>query len=281
MDSAARSGGISGDEGGKGLIALNGIQVRDFAHPEDTAAMEALKRADWMKKVLDWLAQQENTLRLRTQVLGNCIRVTEEDMPELYGIAREVCTTLDARPTPGLYLYRGYSYRIGIYAGDSPMLIVPDFIVNDFDGAMLRFAFGRAVTALKADTRQLRMLANALLAGVNLLSVPGLGKVALPLIANWSRKAGLTEDRGGLLACQDEEAALRVLMRMAGMPTQYLTPGITDDYLRAYENSPILAKANQYLQTINRAESWNNDRIVKLHQWYASGGYDDILRKYA
>ncbi len=262
------------------MTILKGIQVKEFAHSEDTAATEALRKAGVIKKILDGFTDKGNRMILKSDVLGNYIGITEKDMPKLYGLLHDVCQTLDYSPFPRIFIYHSPSFEISIYAGETPLLIIPDFIVDDFDDDMLRFSIGRAVTALKSDACQIRMLAGAMLTGMNIAAIPGLKELASPIIADWFRKAGLTEDRGGLLACQNEEAALRVLMRMAGMPMRYLHSGITVDYLRAYQNHPLLSKMSQYINTINRIEHWNNHRIACLHQWYTSGQYDDLIEEY-
>lgn len=252
--------------------------MRDFAHPEETAALKALNKAKIIKIALDWLANQHNRYALKTQILGNCISITATDMPELYEVVSDVCRILDYSPVPRVYICHSPRFEIGLYAGTPAILIVPDFLVNEFDQEMMHFQVGRAITALKADTCQLKMLVNAL--NITASSIPGIGEAAFALIADWSRKAGLTEDRGGLLACQNLYVSERTLMRIAGMPLKYLDSSCIIEYIEVCQNKPIIAAASQYAKTIGRTESWTNDRIINLYQWYASGEYDDILEEY-
>lgn len=260
------------------LNVLKSIRVEDFAHPEEKAALAAMNKAKWMKFALDWIASQQNMYLLKTQVLGNCIGITKEDMPALYRLAEEVCQVLDYPAVPRLYIYRSPSFKLGVYAGNPPLIVIPDFVVNELEPEMLRFQMGRAVTALKADTCQLKMLAAALKGAAAL--IPGIGDAAIALLADWARKAGLTEDRGGLLACQDIETAERTLMRMAGMPLKYLDSSRIVPYIRVCQKNPKLALASQYVRTIGRTENWNNARIIELYQWYCSGQYDDLIEEY-
>lgn len=260
------------------MNVLKSIRVEDFAHPEEKAALAALDKAKWLRLALDWIANQQNLYILKTQVLGNCIGITEEDMPKLYRLAEEVCETLDYPTVPRLYIYRNSSFKLGVYAGTPPLIVIPDFVVNELEHEMLRFQMGRAVTALKADTCQLKMLATALKGAAFL--IPGIGDAAMALLADWARKADLTEDRGGLLACQNVETAERTLMRMAGMPLQYLDSSRIVPYIQACQKNPKLAMASQCVRTIARMENWNNARIIELYQWYCSGQYDDLIEEY-
>lgn len=260
------------------LKVLKDIRVESFAHPEEKAALAVLYRAKWLKRALNWIADQQNRYLLKTQVLGNCIGITQKDMPELYHLVREVCETLDYPLIPRLFIYHSPGFRLEICTGTPALLVFPDFAVNEFDNEMLRFLIGGAITALKSDTCQLKMLVAVLRGFVSV--IPGVGDAAVALLADWSRKAALTEDRGGLLACQDIEVAEKTLMRMAGMPLKYLRYSCIIPYMRAYQEKPKLASASQYVQTIARTEGWNNDRIVELYQWYYSGQYDDLIEEY-
>lgn len=260
------------------MIELKGITVESFAHPEEKKALEGLKKVKFLEKALNWIADKETKIVLKTEVLGNCLGVMPKDTPKLYGMVEEVCKILDFHPVPQLFIYRSVEFKIKIYAADHPVLMIPDFILRDFDDEMLRFEIGCAITALKAKTDQLKMLSMT----TNLLtaSIPVVGEVLIPVLANWSRKAAFTEDRGGLLACQSYHAAMRTLMRIAGLPIEYINTDYINEYVRQYQPQMDLAGASQYAQTLIRMDAWNNDRIVELYKWYHSGAYDDIIEDY-
>lgn len=262
------------------LVELRGIRVKDYAHPEEIVAFKMLNKAKIVKITLDWISNQNNRYVLKTNILGNCFRITSIDMPALYRVVSDVCSILDYSSVPQIYVYHNALFEIGIYAGQYPLLVIPDFLLNEFDDEMLRFQIGRAITALKSDTCQLKMLANTLLSATSKILIPGITDAAVALIADWSRKEGLTEDRGGLLACQDIYTAERALMRMAGMPLKYLDSSCIIDYIKACQNKSTISAASQYMKTIIRTESWTNDRIANLYQWYISGEYDDIIEEY-
>lgn len=262
------------------MTTLEGIQVENFAHPDEIKALQKLKDVKLVKKALDWLADKENQFKLKTTILGKCVSVAPGDMPELYGIVEAVCETLDYKPLPRIYTYHSPKFDIGIYAGNPALLIIPDFLLGEFDEQMLKFQIGRAITALKADTCQMIMLAEVVLGASCFIPIPVVGEMAFELIAEWMRKNGLTQDRGGLLACQDMNVAAKVLMRMAGMPLKFLDSSCIVEYLQIYQDKPVLSVMGQLQQTITRIECWNNDRIVNLYKWYISGEYDDLIEEY-
>lgn len=261
----------------KDMIKLNGLQVEQFAHPDDSRASQAIEKAK-INAVIEWISSKYTKLQMKTMLLGKFVRLNEQDMPQLYSILTEVCETLDFYPVPQVFTYRSPLFDYQIYVGDSPVIILTDFVLNDFDEGMLRYHLGCAVTALKAKTCQLRV---AVTFGLPLLqSIPVLGTAALPLLTNWSRKAYLTEDRGGLLACQDIEAAVRTQMRIAGLPRKDIDPSCVRNYITECRMESGLTTASQYMQTVFRGKPWQNDRIVELIKWYDGGAYHDVIEEY-
>lgn len=260
------------------MVELTGLQVDSFIHPDERAAWSALMNAAWLKKLIDWLGSYQAKLELKTNLLGNAFGVSRQDMPELYRTIEKVCRILDYPNVPQVYVYRSSSLNIQIYYGDSPILIYPDFVLNDYDSGMISFETGRAVTMLKSDNAQLRTV---LWAAVPLVrSIPVVGTAALPVLANWLRKADLTEDRGGLLACQDINTAAKTLMRRCGLPTRFMDVSMLPEYLKTCRAVSGLSGVSQAALTLCRTSAWNNDRIAELYKWYASGVYDDLVEEF-
>lgn len=260
------------------MTELTGLQVDSFIHPDERAAWSALMKAVWFRKLIDWLGSYQAKLELKTNLLGNTYGVSREDMPELYNIVQEVCKTLDYQILPQVYVYRNSGLDIGLFYGDTPVLIYPDFLLNEYEGDMIRFETGRAITMLKSNNAQLRVMLCAVIPFVG--SIPAVGAAALPILTNWLRKADYTEDRGGLLACQDVGVAEKTLMRRCGLPTQFLDTSVFPAYLKTCKAASELSGVSQALQTVYRTAAWNNDRITELYKWYSSGAYDDLVEEF-
>lgn len=260
------------------MVELKGLQVEAFMHPDEQAAWSTLMSASWLKKLLDWIGSYQAKLELKTNLLGNTFEVSQADMPGLHRTVAAVCNVLDYTQIPRVYVCRSSSLDIRIYYGDTPILIYPDFILNDYDSDMIYFETGRAVTMLKSDNAQLRVALWAAIPLVN--SIPVIGAMALPVLASWLRKADLTEDRGGLLACQEIGIAEKTLMRRCGLPTRYMDISVLPEYLKTCKSSSGLSGISQAAQTLYRAAAWNNDRVTELYKWYASGAYDDLIEEF-
>ena len=258
---------------------LYGLRVRDFAHPDDLAAMNALKKSSALNKLISFVEDKSTRMLIQTQTLGSCVRISAHSNERLYRVVRDTCDVLGYNQMPEIYTYRCYKTDVIPHGVNSPVLVVPDFAVNAFDDALLQFSVGRAVTRLMSEHLKLYIAANA----INRLTNYGSGIVSdavkVPL-ANWMRKSELTADRGGLLASQDFHSAMKFLMIKAGMPFSQVENVDERDYIDTCMSNSKLVNASKKLQTLNNYQGWANDRVIELYLWYAKGAYDELLDEY-
>ena len=122
------------------------LKIEDFAHPDDTAAMRSLTKIKSLDKAMSAIEDRTYRLYLRMDTLGNCVRLTTDNAPDICAIVEDVCEILNYAPIPELYSTRSYKLDILPRGVDRPVLIIPDFILNRYDKALLYFDFGRAIT---------------------------------------------------------------------------------------------------------------------------------------
>lgn len=257
---------------------LQGLKVDQFAHPDDIAAMRSLAKLKAVDKFTAFIENQSNSIFIRMNTLGNCVRITPDSSPRIYRILQEVCYVLDYNRIPEIYGTHSFALDIQPSGVDNPVLVIPDFVLNYYDDNLLRFDLGRAVTRLKSGSLKFFIAAQMLIltsGSVELLSEP----VKLG-VSNWMRKSELTADRGGLLACQDFRTAMAFLFNKAGMPISEAKKVPYMAYLDACKVDTNLAKIGKTLQTLTNCSGWANDRITELFTWKASGRYDDLLEEF-
>ena len=92
----------------------------------------------------------------------------------------------------------------------------------------------------------------------------------------------LTADRAGLLACQDKEATLEAIVKMAGLPQKYFDNINEDAFLKQAEEFEKLhegfingAMANLTIMT--STHPWTVFRAAELVKWINSGEYERVL----
>jgi hypothetical protein len=100
---------------------------------------------------------------------------------------------------------------------------------------------------------------------------------------NWVMMAKFTADRAGLLACQDIDVATTALMKLAGLPEEYLTPHVIEDFLiqsREFDSNS-LDNLDQFTKILSYSEShlsWSVMRTGQLLKWVDSGEYDNLIQ---
>ena len=257
---------------------LKGIQVNSYIHPDEKKAWKLISGAVWLKAFLSWAGKIETRIILKAELLGSAVESSEEKMPELYKNMYTACEVLDYDKTPRVFIVHSASLRTKLYYDDNPLIIVPDLMLSYYDSDMMLFEMGRCITHLKKEQCQTEML---LLNSVPLLAkIPGVGSIAVPIVCSWIRKAELTADRGGLLACQDHWTAQKTLMRNAGIPKELISKNVVPEYLRTVKDISFVSGIMQGLNQLYKTSNLNNDRILELARWYTSGEYANIIKEY-
>ena len=88
-------------------------------------------------------------------------------------------------------------------------------------------------------------------------------------------------DRSGLLACQNEKAAISTLLRFAGAPANRLEELNIDAFLAQQETLDDAAKGplGTLLSGMDKSHPWITQRVKALKDWIDKGHYDKVLGK--
>ncbi|MBQ4059519.1 MAG: hypothetical protein IJD40_11390 [Lachnospiraceae bacterium] len=259
-------------------VILNGLVIEEYAHPDDMAAISAIRNFNGLDTLLSKIGDKANQMLNRSIALGYYVRLTDETSPEIFRIIHDVCKILNYDKIPEVYSKRSYSIDIEVSGAEKPTMVIPDALINNYDEKFLYFAFGRAISKLKSDYLKFYTIARATIEIVEFAkSLPDAINL---LFARWMQKAELTADRGGLLACQDCKTAIRFLMNYAGMPVAFTENVSIPEYIAAYRTNDKVVNLCRNLLTLTNCTGFYNDRIVELFNWYTNGGYGDVLDEY-
>jgi Zn-dependent protease with chaperone function len=92
-------------------------------------------------------------------------------------------------------------------------------------------------------------------------------------------------DRAGLLACQNPEAAIDTVIKMAGVPQKYFSSVSHEAFLeQAKEFEYLLSGAESVIKNISVLDNthpWTVLRAAELIKWIESGEYERILNRFA
>ena len=81
-------------------VRFPGLSSAAFEHPEDRAALEALRRTPGLDRLLKWLSDMGAERYARVMFTGDSIRVSPRQCPRLYNDLREACAILDVQEPP-------------------------------------------------------------------------------------------------------------------------------------------------------------------------------------
>lgn len=267
---------------------LINLQSSQYEHPFDRAALENLRMLPGfdtvMNFVLNWTTIRWHVIEL----CGSNFHVTKESCPELYKLVCESAETLDIDRLPEIYTQ--WSYAVNAYTTgykDNTILVLHTGAVDLMPDTELNFVIGHEMGHIKSGHVLYhvmvqfftQIIASSILAGKLLVPIQ-LG------LNYWNRMSEFTADRAGLLACQDLEAALSAIMKMAGVPKRYFNT--SDPLVFAKQAKEFMSKYGDTADTIIRNISilddthpWTVMRAYELIRWVENGEYDKILNNNA
>ncbi|MEH1891774.1 MAG: M48 family metallopeptidase [Nostoc sp.] len=270
---------------------LTGLSSKTYEHPFDRKALASLQNMPGVSLLLKKVNEYGIDRLLRLQSLGSEIRISPRNFPQLHQTFVETCQILDVAPLPELYLFQGtghiQSYIVGV---EKPLVGINLDGMEWLDPDELLYVFGHEVARIKSQHMVYHQMAIVMPTLKNLLSSTTLGVGGLVAsgmelgLYNWRMMARFTADRAGLLACQDIDVATTTLMKLAGLPDEYLTTAVIEDFLiqaREFASNSFdtVDKVTKILSYTEPGLSWVVMRAGELLKWVDSGEYDNLIQQ--
>jgi Zn-dependent protease with chaperone function len=261
---------------------LTQISVRAWEHPADRAALNALRAIPGFDEVVRKIYGFFGERGVRLFFQANAVRVGPTQFPKLHRTWMDVCATLDYAPTE-LYVTQTPFVNAGAYGMDKPFVVINSATLSLLDEdetyAILGHELGHVMSGHALYSTILTLI---LTFGIrNLPFLAGIAILPIQLaLLEWYRKAEISCDRAGLLACQDPIASMRKFMKMSGggkieemdlnafmvQAKEYETGGDAVDLI------------HKVLNTLGHTHPFHTVRAAELQRWVESGAYDRILR---
>lgn len=266
---------------------LRGLDPRVYEHPTDKRALDALEGAPGLETAVRKFWEYGMDRVLRIQHTGSNIKATPSAFPKECRALEAVCETLNLSPPPDLYIMQGFinAYTTGV---ERPLVALASGCVSLLSYDELLFVLGHEVGHIKSQHVLYQQMAQILpiAGGVLGAATFGFGNIlttGLQLaLLSWQRKSEFTADRAGLLACQNPEAAVSALMKIAGLPPAYYRVADTDGFMaQAQEfddyDANVGDKAAKALSILQATHPWTVLRARELMGWVESGSYDGLI----
>ena len=262
--------------------SLPDIDPRAWEHPADRAALGVLRQAGDLTRVSDLLVGLTQERQMRLWHLGSAVRVSERQLRHLHDLMIQACATLDVNPIPELFVMQHPILNAGVLGSKNPFIVLTSAAVSGIPDAQALALIGHELGHIKSGHAPLKTLLALLLRLASGLGGAGLPRLVLQglllALLEWDRKSELSADRAGLLACQDPEAALGLLVRTAGGPLEGLELEPFIAQAEEYEKSAdILDSVYKAMQQVGLNHPMTAVRCRELRKWADSGEYRSIV----
>lgn len=278
--------------GGPSPRCLSGLNAAEYEHDFDRRALGVVQRVPGLDALIRKVHEYGVERALRIQLTGNCLRVSNGNFGDLQDGLALACRALDVAEPPRLYVELGPEANAYTAGTEHPVIVLTSGCVDVLAAPELLYVLGHELGHIKSQHVLYHQTAWLLpqltrLAGSAAFGLAGLVGSGLELtLAHWQRMSEFTADRAGLLACQDQTAAVTALMKLAGAPSRYFGSLLIDDFVaqaREFESLDYdsLDKATKLLMGARMSHPWTVMRAAELLRWIESGSYGRVLERSA
>ena len=260
------------------------LESTDYEHPLDREALKALKKIPLLDKVVTEYIEFLIKMNMKVVIDGNDMLVTPQTSPRVHRLKQTAQKRLNMQQDYPLYQHLEWDYNAFTSGIKEPFLVFNSSVVQDLTDNELLFIIGHELGHIKSNHVLYKSMAKMILgeasAFTNVLVSTG---VQLALF-EWSRKAELTADRAGLLACNDIDASCRAMAKLMGTPADanYFTPSMESIVEQAQEfNFADLqwqSKIAYVYLTVENTHPWGAVRISEMQKWIQTGDYRELLK---
>ncbi|HKG04132.1 MAG TPA: M48 family metallopeptidase [Conexibacter sp.] len=258
---------------------LADISPRAYQHPADKAASSALSAIPQLDRVVRKLIELGYERALRQSALGASVRLSEQQLPDVWGEHVFAYSTLDMADVPPLYMTQFPVANAAAIGAKRPIVVVNSQLVALLDAPQRRAVFAHEASHILSD-HQLYGTALAILTGLATS-----GRLPLPLVPirtallEWSRAAELSCDRAAALVTRDPLAVCRTFMSLAGgaMVDQLDLDAFMKQGLEYTDEGTGLERLTRLLTDLGVTHPLPVRRMHELMGWVRGGDYDRIV----
>lgn len=268
-------------EAGRQRVRLTDISPLAWEHPADRAALNAVRKVPGfdlaLRKVFGLFG--ERALRLAFQ--ANAVKVSADQYPWIHERLVRVCDVLDVDTVPELFVSQTPIVNAGAVGMNEPFIVLNSSMLEVLGRDEVEAVIAHEVGHVASNHVLYRTLL-VLLLRLSVFRYPLTGVAIRPILyalLEWYRKSELSSDRAGLLAVQDPEVSMRVLMHLAGGARgQTLNLDAFVEQAEAYrEEGGLLDAVYKTLNMLGATHPFATVRVAELRDWIETGAYERIL----
>jgi len=259
-----------------------GISSKAYEHPADRAATAALKSIPMLDMVVRKLIEWRYERALRQFYLGNSIKVSEQQLPQLWAAHSGVTHILDLPDVYDLYVTSDVRGGAQVIGSGKPMIVFDSMLLQSLGPGEQRVVLAHELGHVLSDHVVYATALSILLgAGNGLPFFLGLPfRAVRAVLLEWYRAAELSCDRAATLAVRDPQIVCRTLMVLAGgMPADQLNLDAFMTQATEYESwDDPSDRARRFFNEIGQSHAYAVRRVSEVMRWVHAGEYDRIVR---
>lgn len=258
------------------------ISSKAYEHPADRAATSALHAIPLLDQVIKRFTDLNHERRLRQIIIGNSVRLGEDQVPEVWRSYIQCASILDIPAIPSLYVVNDASVNAMTIGARTPIVVVNSSLVSAYRPPEVQTVLAHELGHVLSE-HYYYMTALLLLKQVMEGALPKSLLFGLPVQAmylallEWARAAELSSDRAAALVMGDPLEPCRVLMRIAGgaLPGMSLEAFLKQatDYT---DEDDLFSRHARFWVELRLTHPIAVRRVKELIGWVQSGDYDRI-----
>lgn len=262
---------------------LKGLHHAQYEHPFDQKALSALESTPGLGMVGNFITKHTIEKIYTVQYTGSNLKVTKDNYPKIYEYLQYACQILDMPSIPDLYIQWGYEINAFTVGSENPIVVLNSGLIDMCDDDEIMFIIGHELGHIKSNHMLYHMMANV----INMIidAIPGGNLVAAPLqyaLYYWDRMSEFTADRAGLLCCQNKDTAIRIFMKMAGLPLKEFKNMNYQSFIQQAADFKMLdydgmSKLIKFISIADASHPWTVMRAAELLNWINEGKYAKLI----
>lgn len=206
------------------------------------------------------------------QLLGQSIKVSENQLPEVYKIAQTAAQRL-SMSLPDIFVTQNpmiNAYAIGVMGKQS--VVLNSATVESMGQNELLAIIGHEFTHIKAGHTNWLVITNS----TESIQIPIISPIAGFIFLFWSRKAEYTSDRGAVLASREPKAVVNALAKVAVGKELFEKLNIDNLFNQKMNiDEDEICKLSESLST----HPYIINRIHEINKFYKSAEYYQLTSK--
>lgn len=262
------------------------LSSSEYEHPTDRSYLDNLNTNKTIEKIAKLYSEYRFERLVTVQYTGSNVLVTEKNIPYLYNALKTVCEVLDVKEIPQLYVAPG-SLNACTIGSSKPIIVISGVCLSLLSYDELLFILGHEVGHIKSQHVLYHSLGNFIPYIANIIGnlTLGIGEIAVKavtlLLYQWYRMSEFTADRAGLLVCQNIDAAVSVMAKLAGYPPSHYDDLDIESFLKQASefedlDSNFFDKLMKFFSGLYKSHPWTVMRAKELKSWYDTGSYSKV-----